>query len=112
MPFATEYVGIDKKLAAQLLMLIATCKQTFSNISAIACEFDKFIYFQVEIFIRPGAGYLWTLDFARNKIGLLAILGSFCIILGITDILAPVVISDIATFITFAGLTIFWKFYF
>ena len=35
MPFATEYVGIEKKLAAQLLMLIATCKQTFSSISAI-----------------------------------------------------------------------------
>ena len=35
MPFATEYIGIDKKLAAQLLMLIATCKQTFNNISAI-----------------------------------------------------------------------------
>ena len=36
-----------------------------------------------EVFVRPGAGYLWSNDFARNRIEHSNILGGFHIVLGI-----------------------------
>merc|ERR1712048_433450 len=58
----------------------------------------------VEIIVRPGAGYLWTKKFAREKIGLLGIFGFFSILLGVVDILAPLLITDMTSFIIYAGV--------
>ena len=58
-----------------------------------------------EVFVRPGAGYLWSNDFARNRIGHLNILGGFHIVLGIIDMVAPLLIRDSVGFLVYGGMT-------
>ena len=58
-----------------------------------------------EVFVRPGAGYLWSNDFARNRIGHLNILGGFHIVLGIIDMVAPLLIRDSVGFVVYGGMT-------
>ena len=58
-----------------------------------------------EVFVRPGAGYLWSNDFARNRIGHLNLLGGFHIVLGIIDMVAPLLIRDSVGFVVYGGMT-------
>ena len=60
-----------------------------------------------EVFVRPGAGYLWSNDFARNRIGHLNILGGFHIVLGIIDMVAPLLIRDSIGFLVYGGTTFY-----
>ena len=58
-----------------------------------------------EVFVRPGAGFLWSNDFARNRIGHLNILGVFHILLGIIDMVAPLLIRDSMGFLIYGGMS-------
>ena len=57
-----------------------------------------------EVFVRPVSGYLWSNDFARNRIGHLNILGVFHIVLGIIDMVAPLLIGDSVGFLVDGGM--------
>ena len=75
-----------------------------SNSVTFQCATVKIIL--AEVFVRPGAGYLWSNDFARNRIGHLNILGVFHILLGIIDMVAPLLISDSVGFLVYGGMTL------
>ena len=54
-----------------------------------------------------GTTSLWSNDFARNRIGHLNILGGFHIVLGIIDMVAPLLIRDSVGFLVYGGMTFF-----
>ena len=76
--------------------------------SYFGCLCNKIL---AEVFVRPGAGYLWSSDFARNRIGHLNILGMFHIVLGIIDMVAPLLVGDSIGFLAYGGKTTFLSYF-